>query len=179
MFVFHCVHVGNKLGVYKHMSNIPFRTNVDCVRGLQRHEHRHERPRTCHADWRADSPSVRRRRTPRDCADGNIDVDLNVRDQTPYGRGISIEDVEVLHMAIAHALVEEKPSLSGPEVRFIRKLLELTQTQLAALLGVEDQSVRRWEKLARVPKQSGCNGRSFRAALRPPPSLRPVLRRPG
>jgi transcriptional regulator with XRE-family HTH domain len=42
----------------------------------------------------------------------------------------------------------------GPEVRFIRKLLELKQTQLAALLGVEDQSVRRWEKLSRVPKQA-------------------------
>jgi DNA-binding transcriptional regulator YiaG len=74
--------------------------------------------------------------------------------ETPYGRGVSVEDVGGLHTAIAHALVEEKPSLSGPEVRFIRKLLELTQTQLAELLGVEDQSVRRWEKLARVPKQA-------------------------
>ena len=74
--------------------------------------------------------------------------------ETSYGRGVSIEDVEGLHMAIAHALIEEKPSLTGPEVRFIRKLLELTQTQLAQLLGVEDQSVRRWEKLPRVPKQA-------------------------
>jgi DNA-binding transcriptional regulator YiaG len=74
--------------------------------------------------------------------------------ETPYGRGVSIEDVEGLHMAIAHVLVEEEPSLSGPEVRFIRKFLELTQTQLAELLGVEDQSVRRWEKLARIPKQA-------------------------
>jgi putative transcriptional regulator len=74
--------------------------------------------------------------------------------ETPYGRGVSIEDVEGLHLAIAHVLVEEEPSLTGPEVRFIRKFLELTQTQLAEMLGVEDQSVRRWEKLARVPKQA-------------------------
>jgi DNA-binding transcriptional regulator YiaG len=74
--------------------------------------------------------------------------------ETPHGRGVSIEDVEGLHLAISHALVDEKPSLTGPEVRFIRKFLELTQTQLADLLGVEDQSVRRWEKLARVPKQA-------------------------
>jgi putative transcriptional regulator len=74
--------------------------------------------------------------------------------KTPYGRGVSIQDVEALHMAIAHELFEGKPFLAGPEVRFIRKLLELTQTQLAALLGVEEQSVRRWEKLARVPKQA-------------------------
>jgi putative transcriptional regulator len=74
--------------------------------------------------------------------------------KTPYGRGISIQDFEELHMAIAYALVEMKSFLTGPEVRFIRKLLELTQTQLASLLGVEEQSVRRWEKLARVPKQA-------------------------
>ena len=74
--------------------------------------------------------------------------------ETPHGRGVSIQHVEELHRVIAHALVEEQPSLTGPEVRFIRKLLELTQSQLAALLGVEDQSVRRWEKLARVPKQA-------------------------
>jgi DNA-binding transcriptional regulator YiaG len=74
--------------------------------------------------------------------------------ETPYGPGVSIEDVEGLHMVISHALVEEKPSLTGPEVRFIRKFLQLTQIQLAELLGVEDQSVRRWEKLAHVPKQA-------------------------
>jgi hypothetical protein len=81
MFVCHCVQVENNLCVYQHMCDSPFRTNVDCAHGLQRREHRYEHPRACHADWRADSPSVRRRRaTPRDCADGNIDVDLNVRD---------------------------------------------------------------------------------------------------
>jgi DNA-binding transcriptional regulator YiaG len=56
-----------------------------------------------------------------------------------------------LETAYLHGLVEEEPSLSGPEVRFIRKRLDLTQIQLAELLGVEDQSVRRWEKLARDP----------------------------
>jgi putative transcriptional regulator len=91
----------------------------------------------------------------RECGLPNVYLLNGYREiETPYGRGVSIEDVEGLHMAIAHALVEEKPSLTGPEARFIRKLLELTQTQLAALLGVEDQSVRRWEKLARVPKQA-------------------------
>lgn len=73
---------------------------------------------------------------------------------TSHGRGVAIEDVEGLHLAIAHTLVEEKASLTGPEVRFIRKFLELTQTQLADLLGVEEQSVRRWEKLADVPRQA-------------------------
>jgi putative transcriptional regulator len=87
----------------------------------------------------------------RECGLPNVYLVNGYREiETPYGRGVSIEDVEGLHMAIAHALVEEQPSLTGPEVRFIRKLLELTQTQLAALLGVEDQSVRRFS--AEEPK---------------------------
>ena len=71
---------------------------------------------------------------------------------TPYGRGVAIENVEGLHRAIAATLVRERVHLTGPEVRFVRKFLELTQGQLAALLGVEEQSVRRWERLPRVPK---------------------------
>jgi putative transcriptional regulator len=91
----------------------------------------------------------------RECGLPNVYLANGYREvETEYGRGICIEDVEGLHLAIARDLVDFKPVLSGPEVRFIRKLLELTQTQLAELLGVEDQSVRRWEKLARVPKQA-------------------------
>jgi putative transcriptional regulator len=91
----------------------------------------------------------------RECGLPNVYLLNGYREvETAYGRGVSIEGVEELHMAIANTLVEEKPSLTGPEVRFIRKLLDLTQSQLAELLGVEDQSVRRWEKLDHVPKQA-------------------------
>lgn len=91
----------------------------------------------------------------RECGLSNVYLINGYREiETPYGRGVSIEDVAGLHLAIAHMLVEEEPSLTGPEVRFIRKYLDLTQMQLAELLGVEDQSVRRWEKLARIPKQA-------------------------
>lgn len=72
--------------------------------------------------------------------------------QTEYGPSVVIADVEGLHRAISVMLVKERPHLTGPEVRFIRRYLEKTQTELAALLGVEEQSVRRWERLARVPK---------------------------
>lgn len=71
---------------------------------------------------------------------------------TPYGRSVVIEDVEGLHAALATTMVIERQHLTGREVRFIRKFLNLTQAQLANLLGVEEQSVRRWEKLSRVPK---------------------------
>jgi transcriptional regulator with XRE-family HTH domain len=68
-----------------------------------------------------------------------------------------------LHKAIARGLVNTKPTLSGAEVRFIRKFLELTQVQLADLLGVEGQSVPRWEGLEELPKQAD---RSVRLVFR-------------
>lgn len=71
---------------------------------------------------------------------------------TPDGPAIAIHEAEALHLAIARTLVEHKPWLTGREVRFIRYYLDLSQAQLGELLGVEDQSVRRWEKLLRVPR---------------------------
>jgi putative transcriptional regulator len=73
---------------------------------------------------------------------------------TPEGTGVAIHDVEGLHRAIAQALVEGKPTLSGAEVRFIRKLLQLTQAELGMLLGVGEQTVRNWESAAAVPAQA-------------------------
>lgn len=83
--------------------------------------------------------------------------------ETPYGPGIAIEDVHGLHRAIASDLVARKPNLSGADVRFIRKFLQFTQVKLADLLGVDEQSIRRWEGLEELPKQAD---RSVRLVLR-------------
>lgn len=73
--------------------------------------------------------------------------------ETEYGEAVSIEDIENLHAAMCQTLVEEKPSvLSGAEVRFIRKHLELTQAALADYLGVQEQSVRGWEHRETIPR---------------------------
>ncbi len=42
--------------------------------------------------------------------------------------------------------------IRGTELRFLRKELDLTQAQLAAMLGNDTQSVALWEKTGRVPK---------------------------
>lgn len=73
---------------------------------------------------------------------------------TPNGKAVTIRDVEGLHFAIACTAVVERKHLTGPEVRFIRKFMELTQVQFAELLGVEEQTVRLWEKRPRAPKQA-------------------------
>jgi putative transcriptional regulator len=72
--------------------------------------------------------------------------------KTAYGKSVVIHDVECLHFAIAATAVMERQYHTRPEVRSIRKFLEKTQAELAGLFGVEEQSVRRWEKLPRVPK---------------------------
>jgi DNA-binding transcriptional regulator YiaG len=71
--------------------------------------------------------------------------------KTKYGEGVSIHDVDGLHQAIAHALAN-KPSLTGAEVRFLRKEMGMSQRGLGGLLGVTDQAVALWERKGRVPK---------------------------
>lgn len=66
--------------------------------------------------------------------------------ETPYGSGIAVKDVDALREAIAWHLATRKKALTGKEIRFLRKQLDLTQSELARLLGVDAQTVARWEK---------------------------------
>jgi DNA-binding transcriptional regulator YiaG len=52
----------------------------------------------------------------------------------------------VLHAAIAKWIVERPRPMTGAELRFIRTQMNMTQRNLAAALGSDEQSVRRWEK---------------------------------
>jgi DNA-binding transcriptional regulator YiaG len=69
---------------------------------------------------------------------------------TPYGRAVSIENVDRLHKRIGLAAVKLKKSLSGADVRFLRKEMDFSQSALGDLLGVDEQTVARWEKLGRI-----------------------------
>lgn len=65
--------------------------------------------------------------------------------ETPYGEASSIHNIEGLHRAIGLYLVTHKPHLSGTEVRFLRKELDMSQAHLGRVLGVGESSVRGWE----------------------------------
>jgi DNA-binding transcriptional regulator YiaG len=67
-------------------------------------------------------------------------------EQTPYGEGLSIKNADQLHKAIGCYLAHQKKSLSGKELRFLRKHMNLTQSDLGNLLGLSSQQVARWEK---------------------------------
>lgn len=66
--------------------------------------------------------------------------------QTEDGEGVSIRDLDSLHHAIGLSLAEHKKLLSPKELRWFRKQLDLTQSELARLLGYSSQMVARWEK---------------------------------
>ena len=71
--------------------------------------------------------------------------------KTKYGEGVSVQNVDGLHRALARAL-SNKPRLTGTEVRFLRKEMGLSQRGLGELLGVSDQAVAPWERKVRLPK---------------------------
>ena len=84
--------------------------------------------------------------------------------ETPYGTGVSIEDTEGLHRAIGEWLVSLPKPFNGAELRFIRLEMELTQRDLADILGVDEQALRRWEK-ARDKRFNGAADRLLRAVF--------------
>ena len=72
--------------------------------------------------------------------------------KTPYGDGVAIHDLEGLTEAICLALTEKAGVLTGAEFRYIRSAMLLSQPALGKIIGVDAQSVARWEKTGRVPK---------------------------
>ena len=70
---------------------------------------------------------------------------------TPYGEGVSIQDVEGLHKVIG-AIIAKRPQLTGPELRFIRKEMGLSQKAMAVFVGTSEQNISLWERRGRVPQ---------------------------
>lgn len=71
---------------------------------------------------------------------------------TPYGKGISFQDLDGLTKAICLALVRKPGKLTGSEFRYIRNNMLLSQKALAELMGYGEQSVAKWEKSGKIPK---------------------------
>ncbi|MBI2803111.1 MAG: helix-turn-helix domain-containing protein [Gammaproteobacteria bacterium] len=66
--------------------------------------------------------------------------------KTPYGKGIVVKNVDALLRAIGCSLATEKKALTGKELRFLRKQMSLTQSELGQIVGLSSQQVARWEK---------------------------------
>lgn len=71
--------------------------------------------------------------------------------KTKHGKGVAIRDVEGLHRVIGKALAR-KPKLTGSELRFLRKEMEMSQSALAAMVGTSEQNVSLWERRGGIPR---------------------------
>lgn len=67
-------------------------------------------------------------------------------DDTPYGPMVNIQNLNGLHHAIGLHIVENEGPMTGPEFRFLRKQLELTQAELAHAMRISDQTIANYEK---------------------------------
>lgn len=59
---------------------------------------------------------------------------------------VSIDDLEGLHHCIGEHLALNRKELAPEEIRFLRKTMNLTQSELARAMGQSSQQVARWEK---------------------------------
>lgn len=59
---------------------------------------------------------------------------------------ITIPAINELHRIIALGIVSHKHSMSGDELRFLRSEMGYTQSELAALVHHDRQSIGRWER---------------------------------
>lgn len=82
---------------------------------------------------------------------------------TVYGEGVSIQDTEGLHKAIGAWIIDQPRTLTGAELRFLRLEMELTQRDLAGIIGSDEQAVRRWEKARSKGISNGPADRLLRA----------------
>ncbi len=59
---------------------------------------------------------------------------------------VRVEDIDGLHSAIAMHIVESSAPLDGKTFRFLRKERDMSQRQVAMILGCEEQTVSNWER---------------------------------
>jgi len=59
---------------------------------------------------------------------------------------VAVLDVDGLHEAIGVHLVKNRKTLAPNEIKFLRKILNLTQAEMGRLIGQSDQQIARWEK---------------------------------
>lgn len=73
--------------------------------------------------------------------------------KTPYGDAVSFRNIDGLTQSICLALTRKPSKLTGVEFRYIRSAgMLLSQPSLGKLLGIDGQSVARWEKTSKVPR---------------------------
>ena len=81
-----------------------------------------------------------------ECGLNNVFIDsIDVCKCTCGEKLVIIPAMPELHSQIGIALVKKKALLNGKEIRFLRKNMGLTATKLSKIIGVEIETISRWE----------------------------------
>ena len=73
--------------------------------------------------------------------------------KTPFAEGVAFHNLDGLTESICIALTKKAGVVTGSEFRYIRSAgMLLSQPALGKLMGIDGQSVARWEKTGKVPK---------------------------
>ncbi len=90
------------------------------------------------------------------CGLGNVYLLSGVKSEKDqeYGPVVTIERTQDLHRAIALQLIHMERKLSGSEFRFLRKLMNQTQADLARVMKVDVQTIANYEKKGNIPGPS-------------------------
>jgi putative transcriptional regulator len=65
--------------------------------------------------------------------------------ETPYGRGVAIQDADSLHNLVLREIITSPHPIRGQELRFIRSMLDLSQEGMGKIIGVQRLQVTRME----------------------------------
>jgi DNA-binding transcriptional regulator YiaG len=71
--------------------------------------------------------------------------------ETPYGRGIAIQDADGLHALVLREIITSPHPIRGQELRFIRSMLDLSQEGMGKIIGVQRLQVTRMEANRKKP----------------------------
>lgn len=72
---------------------------------------------------------------------------------TPYGEAVVIHDLDGLTCIICRELTRKHGLLTGAELRYVRSAgMLMSQPALGKMMGIDGQSIARWEKSGKVPR---------------------------
>lgn len=61
--------------------------------------------------------------------------------ETPYGKGVSFDDVDAMNNGIAKIIIQHKSHLQGQDVKFLRSVINMSQTRFGHMIGVSRASI--------------------------------------
>ncbi len=71
--------------------------------------------------------------------------------ETPYGRGVAIQDANSLHELVLREIIMSPHPIRGQELRFIRSMLGLSQEDMGKITGIPSPQITRMEANRRKP----------------------------